>query len=162
MLAYEDSQLLEALSKIEGLPDDVLNRHQGRVQAVLGRTKPSGPQIAQWIDGIEKKTKVLSAFFQKSVGEAVSSPVDWRKTDTRVVDVRLCAPKTPVEKFRKGLGERSLALQFHRWEIRHHGSSRLSELFHDLTVCDDVRESQMPAFIRATGLPNDKVVWNAI
>jgi hypothetical protein len=52
---------------------------------------------------------------------------DWVQEDPRVVDIRLCNRGCSLDaSFRRGLGQRSLAIEFDEWEREVFGTSRVS------------------------------------
>lgn len=161
MDADEDILLSDALRTIESLSDVVLHRHQVRIEGTLRRLNRAG-RGKDLAHRMEKQVKKLSSYFNKSPVNAISKPTIWDKADARLSDVLRGTPTSPRDKFRKGLGERSLASQFHHWELRTHGTSRLSRLAKNPDELIDVRSSRAPAFVQAVDLPNEKYVLNAI
>lgn len=62
---------------------------------------------------------------------------DWTQEDPRVVDIRFCSrPNSLNLKFRRGLAQRSLALEYDNWERATFQSSRVSELHQDPKMSD--------------------------
>lgn len=63
---------------------------------------------------------------------------DWVQEDPRVVDIRLCNRGCSLDAcFRRGLGQRSLAMEFDEWEREVFGTSRVSRRSLDPKAIDD-------------------------
>ena len=63
---------------------------------------------------------------------------DWVQEDPRVVDIRLCNRGCSLDAcFRRGLGQRSLAIEFDEWEREVFGTSRVSGHSLDPEAIDD-------------------------
>lgn len=75
--------------------------------------------------GLERIEKCLSKLCHKDVA---SEPV-WRNDDPRVVDLQIAGDSKPSAntKFRRGLSQRSLAIEFDDWERKTHDASILRE-----------------------------------
>lgn len=154
---------LEAIDNLEGLPNDVLYTNRRLVNAVLRKLKgAAGKQTTSLLDNLEASRTKIEAYTQKPVNEAVARPISWQDADIRVLDIRLGATKqSPLTKFRKGLGERSLAFQFHEWETQTFGRSRLYDL-RDNPSRQDRTEGHIPEFITTHHLPNTACVVKGI
>lgn len=162
MHSSEDETLSRALDAIASLPDEVLQRQQGRILAVLIRAKNNCDDITELVNRVMKNTQKLARFFEKPVSGALACCADYRKDDTRLLDIRLCSPKRAEDRFRKGLGERSLAVQFNEWEAGKYNYSRLTDIYCNLQLGDGTSESRAPEFARTFSLPDDNVVLSAI
>ena len=93
----------------------------------LPPARPSSTEkfIEKTNGGLERIEKCLSKICQNGV---MSEPV-WRNDDPRVVDLQIAGDLKPSTntKFRRGLSQRSLAIEFADWERKTHGTSILKE-----------------------------------
>ena len=76
-------------------------------------------------EGLERIEKCLSQVCQKGL---MFEPM-WRNDDPRLIDLQMAGDSKPSAntKFRRGLSQRSLAIEFADWERKTHGTSILEE-----------------------------------
>jgi hypothetical protein len=163
MTTFEES--LQQFDKLlDGTPLHVLTKHRDLIKDVCKKlNKSQGSSASSLLEALDSSRKTIERYTKLPVERAVVCPVDWADVDLRVHDIRLGATGHDKNtKFRKGLGERSLALQYHEWEMREFGCSRLSKLREDPGNAKNVADGQIANFISTHGLPKIKCVEKAI
>lgn len=163
MTTFEDflQQLDELLDET---PDHVLRANRGLIKSVCKKlNKSQGSSALSLLEALEFSRKTIEDFTELPIERAVVCSVNWAGVDLRVHDIRLGATQhDQTTKFRKGLGERSLALQYHEWEMREFGCSRLGDLRRDPANCKDVADGNIVKFITVHGLPKITCVEKGI
>ncbi|KAI9039867.1 uncharacterized protein KD926_008968 [Aspergillus affinis] len=75
---------------------------------------------------------------------------DWTQEDPRVVDIQFCSRTCSLDsKFRRGLAQRSLAIEFDNWERAEYQSSRVSELHQDPDMADYKQNGHIHEFLQS-------------
>lgn len=71
----------------------------------------------------------IEKYLSKVCNEGATSEPAWRKDDPRIVDLQIAGDSKPSAniKFRRGLSQRSLAIEFDDWEWKTHRTSILKE-----------------------------------
>ena len=81
------------------------------------------------IRALNEDENLIKQHLSKPEFEATKDKLQRITEDPRVVDLQLDkGTVSPTAKFRKGLSQRSLAIEYTRWEICVHRSSRVGEL----------------------------------
>jgi len=112
---------------LDNTPDHILQAHRDLIKSICKKLNGSPRTAASsLLDALESARKTIEDYTRLPVDRAVVCPVDWADVDLRVRDIRLGATRhDTTTKFRKGLGEISLALEYHDWEMREFQCSRL-------------------------------------
>jgi hypothetical protein len=163
MTTFEES-LRQFDELLDETPDQVLAANRHLIKNVCKKLNKSqgGPAVCL-LEALASSRNKIETYTKLPVERAVVCAVDWADVDPRVRDVRLGASRHDDKtKFRKGLGERSLALQYHEWEMEEFGSSRLSKLRKDPEDSKNISDSQIANFISTHGLPKTRCVEKAI
>lgn len=163
MTTFEES--LQQFDKLlDGTPIHILTQNRDLIKNIckkLNRSK--GSSASSLLEALVSSQKTIERYTKLPIERAVVCPVDWTDVDLRVHDIRLGATRHDQNtKFRKGLGERSLAIQYHEWEMQESGCSRLSKLREDPGNAKNVADGQIANFISTHGLPKIKCVEKAI
>lgn len=109
-----------------------------------------------------KTKKNIERYIQRSADNAVIRTVELADLDLRLLDVQHAeAHRDDQTRFRKGLGERSLGLQFREWEMQTFRRSRLDDLCKDPGDCN-AGEGNITEFIKVQGFPEKSYVQKAI
>lgn len=154
----------EALRLIRDLPEsEILQRRQEALQLYQRLSRILRPAPYSLVEALDEAKEKIETFLKKPIDEAIARELHWEETDWRIVDIRLDKGNSPpTSKFRKGLGQRSLALQFEDWEIRNHQTSRIQWLLNDTDASADVGDGYISEFLAANSLPNKEWVRHAI
>jgi len=149
---------------LDDTPDHVLRAHRTLIKNVCKKlNKSQGTAASSLFDALESSREIIEDYTKLPVERAVVCPVDWAGTDLRVHDIRLGATRHDLTtKFRKGLGERSLALEYHEWEMQEFQCSRLVELCKDPGNCKKVINGNITSFLTARNLPDLECVQKGI
>lgn len=149
--------VLEQLDQLlDDTPSDIIEQSDRLVHTVYAKLqKYRRKSVLSLLDTIEKSQgKIEKYTTQNTAQQAVRSEVDWTKVDLRVHDMQLGDKKqNDKTKFRKGLAERSLALEFHNWEMKEFGESKLSKLVEDITSFKDKMDGNIQKFMAYSGIP---------
>lgn len=93
---------------------------------------------------------------EQSISECLSSSscIDdfssrWTEEDPRINDIKFCSGNRSLPaSFHRGLGQRSLADEYDKWEQKNYNTSRISELCKGLSAADD-KNGHMSEFVKA-------------
>ena len=163
-MAAQSEDLQRALEIISQTPNSILQEHRQSFVAILHRLEAhKRTRVSSLVTNLDGSRPKVEEYLNKTYKQAVARHIDWQNTDIRVHDIRLGATKhNLLTKFRKGLGERSLALQFHNWELQHFQTSRLSVLAADQHTCKEHTEGRIPQFLNTHDLPKLSCVTKGI
>jgi hypothetical protein len=157
--------LEELVQLLKRTPKEVIQENGLLVKEVCRKLKkglstPSSSLLeALESDKIKKK---IEKYIQRSPEHAVIRTVELADLDFRLLDIQhVDAHSDDQTKFRKGLGERSLGEQYHKWEMREFKRSKLDDLCKDPGV-GNTGEGNIVEFIKANGLPEESYVQKAI
>lgn len=79
----------------------------------------------------EKRPKGIVDYLSHSHEDFVDDrDLNWYEEDPRVLDLCLGTNRNPAlnMRFRRGLSQRSLAIEYSVWEVTHYGTSRIMDL----------------------------------
>lgn len=99
------------------------------------------------VKALNKNETLIDEYLSKSETEAIRDELQREVEDPRVIDLKLGKKPTQEARFRKGLSERSLALEYDEWQQRTHQSSRVSELVRDLSASRDRRNGHVSEYL---------------
>lgn len=159
---------LDSLHRFDHLldetPDHILQANRGLIKTVCKKlNKSKGSSASSLLEALESCQETIQKYTQLPIESAIARPVDWAGVDLRVHDIRLGATRHDnTTKFRKGMGERSLALQYHEWEMREFECSKLSDLCRDLASHKEKMDGNIAKFIAAHDLPKIACVEKGI
>lgn len=160
--AFEDAlQRFDQL--LDKTPIHILQEHRGHIQGICKKlNKSKGGPVLCLLDALESSRKTVEDYTNLPVKRAVARSVKWEDIDLRVHDIRLgCTRHDNVTKFRKGLGERALALHYHEWEMQEFRCSTLSKMCKDPGNYKNV-DGNIGNFIAAFDLPQLECVEKGI
>jgi hypothetical protein len=163
MTTFKDTlQLFDQL--LNDTPDHVLQANWDLIKNVCKKlNKGQGSSAVSLLEALESSRNKIEKYTELPVERAVARPVDWAGVDLRVHDIRLGATRHDSEtRFRKGMGERSLALQYHEWEMREFRCSRLEDLCRDPASYKEKTDGNIVKFIAAHDLPKIACVEKGI
>lgn len=121
---------------------------------------PPSP-LVQFLES-DKTRKKIEEYIKQSAEQAVIRKTELKDLDIRLLDVEWAeAHRDDHTRFRKGLGERSLGLQYHEWERQTFQRSKLDDLC-DGTENHNTGEGNIAKFIKAHGFPEKSYVKKAI
>jgi len=103
--------------------------------SALLRDQHASPQpplssIEKFMRGLSNALERIKTFLSQERREFFTSEAEWMAEDPRIVDIQIAgvtSKPTANHKFRRGLSQRSLALEFDDWEINTHGISSTKE-----------------------------------
>ncbi len=105
--------------------------------------------IKDLIQALNKGSKQIKEYLSKSEQEATGKEPAWMIEDPRVVDLQMDGSHlSPEIKFRKGLSQRSLAIEFSRWESDTYGKSRVSERTQNPSILQKRRGGHVPEYLK--------------
>lgn len=94
-------------------------------------------RVMNALHGTPRSEKVFK-YLSSHRDPLVQNGDDWVQEDPRVIDIRLCNRGCSLDAcFRRGLGQRSLAIEFDEWEREVFGTSRVSMRALDPNEIDD-------------------------
>ncbi len=100
------------------------------------------------VKALDEDEKLINAYLSRSETDATKDNLQRMIEDPRVVDLRLDKSKsTPEAKLRKGLSQRSLAIEYTHWELGLYESSRVSELLKDLSISHKHRTGHIREYL---------------
>lgn len=158
-----------ALQKFQELiartPKPALRKEQALIKDICKTLHESlatpASSLVETLESAKIKRRI-EAFVQRPAGEAVVRPVEVFDIDLRLLDVQHAdAHNDDSTKFRKGLGERSLGLLYHEWQMSTIQCSRLDGLRQNLGSFN-AGEGNMVDFIKAQGFPEMDFVHRSI
>lgn len=163
MSAFEDA-LHQFNQILNDTPDHILRANRALIKDVSKKlNKSQGTSASSLLDALESSRKTIEEYTTLPTDRAVVRSVDWADVDVRVHDIRLGATRhDKMTKFRKGLGERSLALQYHEWELQEFQCSRLGELCKDPGNYKKGMDGNIADFIASHNLPDIDCVGKGI
>ncbi|KAJ5115526.1 hypothetical protein NUU61_001285 [Penicillium alfredii] len=98
--------------------------------------------------GDSKRSKKILDYLSSGSDPINGSQNDWIQEDPRVNDIKFCSTNRSLDaKFRRGLGQRSLAIEYDEWEQKIFNTSRVSELCRDLSAADQ-HDGHINQFLR--------------
>jgi hypothetical protein len=162
-MAGNTGNIEETLKEFSRLLDDTdvetLQSNRALIEEIckkLNKSKPS--RVVSLLDALKSSLEAIKEYTEKPVKEAVTCSVDLADVDPRVQDIWLGETKHGMKtKFRKGLGELSLATDMHKWELQEFGNSKLQ-----ITCNDPEKYRSIPgridSFIAARHLPDDESI----
>ena len=119
------------------------------------------PSLVQFFESDKTKEKI-NKYVKQSVEQAVIRQVELTDLDPRLLDVEWAEThRDDQTRFRKGLGERSLGLQYHEWEMQTFQRSKLDDLRKG-SKDYNTGEGNIAEFIKAHGFPKKSYVEKAI
>jgi hypothetical protein len=163
MATFEVSlQLFDRL--LDETPHHVLQTNRDLIKSVCKKlNKSKGSSASSLLEALESSQETIEHYTQLPIERAVKRQVEWATADLRVHDIRLGATRHDSEtRFRKGMGERSLALQYHEWEMREFRCSRLEDLCRDPASYKEKTDGNIVKFIAAHDLPKIACVEKGI
>lgn len=101
------------------------------------------------MQALDKAKDSIKEYLSRSEVEATRDVLQRRVEDPRVVDLKLGKKPSPEATFRKGLGQRSLALEFEQWELCVHKSSKVTELVKDLSLSQERRHGHIREYLQS-------------
>jgi len=106
------------------------------------------PSTVLLVKALDKDEELINAYLSRSENDATKDNLQRMIEDPRVVDLRLDKSKsTPESKLRKGLSQRSLAIEYTHWELGLYESSRVSELLKDLSISRKRNSGHIPEYL---------------
>jgi len=112
-----------------------------------GHDKSAQSSTKLLVKALNKNETLIEEYLSKSETEAIRDELQREVEDPRVIDLKLGKKPTQEARFRKGLSERSLALEYDEWQQRTHQSSRVSELVQDLSASRDRRNGHVSEYL---------------
>jgi len=110
----------------------------------------------------DKTRNKIEKYIKQSAEQAVIRKTEIKDLDLRLLDVEWAeAHHDDHTRFRKGLGERSLGLQYHEWERQTFQRSKLDDLCEG-TENHNTGEGNLAKFIKAHDFPKKSCVERAI
>ena len=103
------------------------------------------------IQSLSKQSIQIQNFLSKTEPEAISEEPEWVNEDPRIVDLKLDGERSAdclKAKFRKGLSQRSLAIEYNQWELDAYRTSRVDELVCDLSSAKTSKLGHIAEYIR--------------
>ncbi|KAL9099828.1 MAG: hypothetical protein Q9163_004722 [Psora crenata] len=96
------------------------------------------PSVLTLTQALDRDSAQIQKFLSRPESEAIEDELERIVEDPRVVDLQLDGSRsTPKARFRKGLSQRSLAIEYTQWERHTYGSSKVSVLVEDLSVSQE-------------------------
>lgn len=123
------------------------------IQTSISRANERDGSISDYSEHIAPEARKISQILSdpkrsKKIWEYLSAPEsdpiryrgdDWTHEDPRVIDIRFCTRSHSLDaKFRRGLGQRSLAQEYDEWEKKTFRTSRVLTLYRDITAAEDL------------------------
>ncbi|KKY14411.1 hypothetical protein UCRPC4_g06753 [Phaeomoniella chlamydospora] len=121
---------LTALDTIENVSDETILSHREEIQKAFRKfrsilTPTSSLSVVMKLEAVKLEIK---KYFKLSAEEAISLNIDWHTEDPRLLDIRLGhRQRSPRDSFRKGLGQRSFALQLNEWHLQKFGITKIDD-----------------------------------
>lgn len=123
--------------------------------SVSGESENLGSEVRELLQALadSKRSKKIVDYLSSSASDPVNgSRDDWTQEDPRVVDIVLCSGTRSLDaSFRRGLGQRSLAMEYEKWEEKTFKTSRVTELHRDPSAAED-HNGHINQFIEANSL----------
>ena len=135
--------------------NDTSSAPQGSTSSIhLSSSPPSADShslpesISSLIAALNKDSAQIKDFLSRSELEDTRDELERMTEDPRVVDLQLDKHRqSDIIKFRKCLGQRSLAKEYIQWEDCTYHSSRVSELAEDLSTAQEKSAGHINAYI---------------
>jgi hypothetical protein len=106
--------------------------------------------IEDLIQALNKESRQIKEYLSRSEQEATGKGPAWMTEDPRVVDLQMDGShSSPEIKFRKGLSQRSLAIEFSRWENNTYGKSRVSERTQNPSILQKRRGGHIQEYLKS-------------
>ena len=151
-MSAEPSTIRAAIRLLTSLPTNVLRQYDEPLRKLYAPVKPPGSEVWPIVDALQRNQELSKIYLGLPVKDAVSSRSHLYGADVRILDIKLGSKPSLTDRFCKGLGERSLALEFDQWERRLYQTSTLGTLLSDLSAKDDKRDGHIQEFIRSANL----------
>lgn len=122
--------------------------------SISGGSENLGSEVRQLLQALadSKRSKKIVDYLSSASDPVNGSRDDWTQEDPRVVDIVLCSGTRSLDaSFRRGLGQRSLAMEYEEWEEKTFKTSRVSELHRDSSAAED-HIGHINQFIEANSL----------
>jgi len=112
---------------------------------------PAPPRsVFDVMKALDNKSTQIEEYLSRTEDKATGSEPNWINEDPRIVDLQIDGNhSSPETKFRKGLSQRSLAIEFDNWESKTYGRSRVRELVEDLSISHERRVGHIKEYIEA-------------
>ena len=117
------------------------------------------PRTDLVIESLDRQSVEIKKFLSKSELEAVTEVPEWLNEDPRIVDLQLDGGRSSVNlsaRFRKGLSQRSLTIEYNQWELDTFGTSKLDELQYNLACSKDRKSGHITEYVEMTDQFVDK------
>ncbi len=88
--------------------------------------QPPPSSVERFMRGLSNALERIKTFLSQERRELFTSKAEWMAEDPRIVDIQIAgvtSKPTENHQFRRGLSQRSLALEFDDWETNTHGIS---------------------------------------
>lgn len=98
--------------------------------------KPPLSSIEKFMRGLENALESIKTFLSHECRGIVTSEPEWAADDPRIVDIQIAGGSKPsnIVKFRRGLSQRSLAIEYRDWESNAYGISSVEQRANDPSV----------------------------
>ena len=85
--------------------------------------------VEDFMRGLKSALNHIETFLSQECRELITSEPVWKTEDPRIVDIQVAQNSKPseIEKFRRGLSQRSLAIEFDSWENKIYGVSSIEK-----------------------------------
>ncbi len=143
-----------AVSNITDTSSSALNTQASTSSTDLSSSPPSADghslpkSISRLIEVLNKSSVQIKEFLSRSEFEDTSDELQRMIEDPRVVDLQLDKRRLSDKvRFRKGLSQRSLAIEYSQWEYCTYNSSRVSELAEDLSTAQEKAAGHIEEYV---------------
>jgi len=108
----------------------------------------NSPALVGLMQALDKAEDLIKEYLSRSEVEATKDVLLRIVEDPRVVDLKLGKKPSPEATFRKGLGHRSLALEYEQWELCVHNTSKVTELVKDPSLSQERRHGHIREYLQ--------------
>lgn len=125
-----------SISPVNAQPSTTSSIHQSSSPSSADGDGAFPPKsILSLSQALDSDSSQIKDFLSISKFQATADNLKRMVEDPRVVDLQLDKVRlSPEAKFRKGLSQRSLAIEYSQWEHCTYGSSKVNELAEDLSI----------------------------
>ena len=145
------SNITDTSSATLGTQDSISSIHlSSSPSSADGHSLPNS--ISSLIEALNKSSVQIKDFLSRSEFEDTRDELERMIEDPRVVDLQLDKRRQSDKvRFRKGLSQRSLAIEYSQWENCTYKSSRVSELVEDLATAQEKAAGHIKEYINLNG-----------
>ena len=145
------SNITDIFSATLGAQDSISSIHlSSSPSSADGHPLPNS--ISTLIEALNKSSVQIKDFLSRSEFEDTRDELERMIEDPRVVDLQLDKRRQSDKvRFRKGLSQRSLAIEYSQWENCTYKSSRVSELVEDLATAQEKAAGHIKEYINLNG-----------